>query len=534
MLLPEKVDSGIENDGERSLINKRVLQVSCGAYHCAAVTVRAAPQSQHAGSVLHPSCALDCRHPFRSCSRWGICTRGAWRTTDGLATRTLRCLRIPIPLRAFGARAAHCIPAVRPLVLGLMRRCACSNPRLPCLVRYFQDPALFPSGLRIMQVSCGFDHTLCLDSRGDVYSWGAGRYGQLGHGDLRPRGQPEPVKALRGRSVRLVRDGAQWRACIARRGRSCCVYPAAAGCRVQALAVLHQFGRGVRVGPRRQRAAGHGGVEGEAAPAALARRGATHTACGGLWCGWQGHLTPVPVVELEGERVVQVAAGESHSGAPPRRLAAAPRALREPLTSPRRVPPPPPPAALTNQGLLYTWGAGAYGRLGHGDEEDAALPRVVDSLRAVPLRAVACGGFHTLVIALSGRLYAFGGGQHGKLGHGDAGNRGVPMVVENILGGKFVTQVCAAVGQAPLPPLRSSHAPPRAACGVRGRWRPAPSTPRPRWWRARCTRGGSAGLGGWAQATRACGWCLSCWRRCSRRASCRVSAARLSPQQGAR
>jgi len=49
---------------------------------------------------------------------------------------------------------------------------------------------------------------------------------------------------------------------------------------------------------------------------------------------------------------------------------------------------------------LYTWGAGTRGMLGHKDEFDERLPRVVESLLGRDIVMVACGVAHT--IALSG------------------------------------------------------------------------------------------------------------------------------------
>ena len=34
-------------------------------------------------------------------------------------------------------------------------------------------------------------------------------------------------------------------------------------------------------------------------------------------------------------------------------------------------------ACITSAGELYTWGKGRYGRLGHGDSDDQAKPKLV-------------------------------------------------------------------------------------------------------------------------------------------------------------
>ena len=49
-----------------------------------------------------------------------------------------------------------------------------------------------------LQVSCGENHTSALSLDGRLFTWGRGKYGQLGHGDFKSLYAPEPVKALFG------------------------------------------------------------------------------------------------------------------------------------------------------------------------------------------------------------------------------------------------------------------------------------------------------------------------------------------------
>ena len=37
---------------------------------------------------------------------------------------------------------------------------------------------------KVTQVACGFRHTACVTDDGSLYTWGAGRNGQLGHKDF--------------------------------------------------------------------------------------------------------------------------------------------------------------------------------------------------------------------------------------------------------------------------------------------------------------------------------------------------------------
>jgi len=64
-------------------------------------------------------------------------------------------------------------------------------------------------------------------------------------------------------------------------------------------------------------------------------------------------------------------------------------------------------AAVTSDHLLYTWGQGSYGQLGHTSKEQESTPKVVMDLMGSRILKVACGRMHTLaiVLTLSNQLY---------------------------------------------------------------------------------------------------------------------------------
>ena len=70
---------------------------------------------------------------------------------------------------------------------------------------------------RVRHVSCGWRFTVATTHGGDVYTWGSGTHGQLGHGDTRDRLVPAVVAALSGnhRHSRIAVVAAGARHCVA-------------------------------------------------------------------------------------------------------------------------------------------------------------------------------------------------------------------------------------------------------------------------------------------------------------------------------
>ena len=76
--------------------------------------------------------------------------------------------------------------------------------------------------------------------------------------------------------------------------------------------------------------------------------------------------------------------------------------------------------AVTKNGKLYTFGQGDKGQLGHGTSWlECHTPKQVSSLGNIHAQYVACGESHTAVITKHGNLYTCGDGRHGKLGMGE-------------------------------------------------------------------------------------------------------------------
>ncbi|XP_078267557.1 putative E3 ubiquitin-protein ligase HERC4 [Rhinoraja longicauda] len=87
-------------------------------------------------------------------------------------------------------------------------------------------------------------------------------------------------------------------------------------------------------------------------------------------------------------------------------------------------------AALNKDGLVYTFGAGRCGQLGHNSDKDECKPRLLEGLSGIKVSQIACGSYHTMVFSsASGQLYSFGRGENGQLGTGQTIAHFVPCLV---------------------------------------------------------------------------------------------------------
>eukprot|EP01063_Lacrimia_lanifica_P025271 TRINITY_DN33045_c0_g1_i1.p1 TRINITY_DN33045_c0_g1~~TRINITY_DN33045_c0_g1_i1.p1 ORF type:complete len:454 (+),score=170.06 TRINITY_DN33045_c0_g1_i1:67-1428(+) len=84
--------------------------------------------------------------------------------------------------------------------------------------------------------------------------------------------------------------------------------------------------------------------------------------------------------------------------------------------------------ALTNEGL-YAFGYNEDGALGVGQFGPVPKPAHIPNFAAEDIRAVALGGYHSLVLQQNGELYAFGANKAGQLGLGGEDNHKHPAKV---------------------------------------------------------------------------------------------------------
>ncbi|KAL8140042.1 hypothetical protein V2J09_006063 [Rumex salicifolius] len=100
-------------------------------------------------------------------------------------------------------------------------------------------------------------------------------------------------------------------------------------------------------------------------------------------------------------------------------------------------------ALVSRQGEVFTWGEEFGGRLGHGIEKDSTRPRPVEFLAVKSVEFVACGEYHTCAITACGDLYTWGDGVHraGILGHDSETSHLIPKRVHGPLEGIRVVSI---------------------------------------------------------------------------------------------
>ncbi|DAZ94414.1 TPA: hypothetical protein N0F65_003443 [Lagenidium giganteum] len=281
-----------------------------------------------------------------------------------------------------------------------------SDQHRPVLIEALQER-------RIVQIACGSGHTVVLTDDGEVYTWGRGDDGRLGHGDNGWKFVPRMVEELRGKNIRQVTCGSYHTAAVTVSGE------------------LYTWGGGM------YGKLGHGNESGHTVPClveTLKGLQVRQVACGSrhtvvllenmdvyTWGdkenGVSGHgdtdghqYLPCRVEELRGNNIKQISACGFHT------------------------------ACLSENGEVYTFGEGKFGRLGHNSERNQLVARHVEALAGKRVKQIACGGFHTAAVTETGEVYTWGGGEHGQLGHGDKVNKTVPTMIEALMD-KLVIQV---------------------------------------------------------------------------------------------
>ncbi|KAK1435537.1 hypothetical protein QVD17_01303 [Tagetes erecta] len=238
-------------------------------------------------------------------------------------------------------------------------------------------------GLKVTSVACGPWHTALITSTGQLFTFGDGTFGVLGHGDRENVICPREVESLSGLRTVAVACGVWHTAAVV----EVIVTRSSSGISTGKLFTWgdgdnNRLGHGDRE-PRlkptcvsslidynfQKVACGHSLTVALTTARHVFTMGSTVSGqLGNPQC--DGKLPCLVEDKLAGEPVEEIACGAYHV------------------------------AVLTSRNQVYTWGKGANGRLGHGDTEDRKTPTLVESLKDRHVKFVACGSNYTAAICV--------------------------------------------------------------------------------------------------------------------------------------
>lgn len=265
----------------------------------------------------------------------------------------------------------------------------------------------------IKQVACGRGHTVALTDTGKVYSWGWGKFGQTGHGHRSTLKTPKQIDHALVKDITTLACGNKHTMLVNKAGQVISF-----GCNEHGQTghpqTSNHTGRGQSndciIHPTLVEA-----LQNEGVVAVSVACGAIHTCIvtqdGDVYlCGFGEHMHPsesqhfnyTPTKLTLPEPVLQVACGQAHN------------------------------VALTQSGNVYSWGAGDYGQIGHGIRGNTAIPKLV--LDKGDISQVAAGRYHSFALSNAGILWSWGCGENGQLGGNSDENVYLPKVVTAILG----------------------------------------------------------------------------------------------------
>jgi alpha-tubulin suppressor-like RCC1 family protein len=265
------------------------------------------------------------------------------------------------------------------------------NRKSPCVVLDFEE-----SDARVVDVHAGPMCTACIDIHGEVYVWGCGMHGKLGNGGTAGSLKPQVLAELRaevkdehskvfGRNACHVTIGKYHGVCVMDGGEVLTWGTENRGCLAGAenLVTLAATRPAITNGPAtsdRDSSSDEDDFQSSLRPVEEQQR----------------ILPPqlVPSLHASGVLVVKAFAAPFHT------------------------------VAVTKEGELYSWGKGRYGVLGHGDQADRSVPeKIACEGMDSPVLDVSVGDGFTVALTDDGRLWSWGRGQFGCLGHGKSSKK---------------------------------------------------------------------------------------------------------------
>eukprot|EP00466_Bigelowiella_natans_P003691 jgi/Bigna1/45370/e_gw1.120.42.1 len=266
---------------------------------------------------------------------------------------------------------------------------------------------------RAIQVAVGSQHSIVLTSDGNVFTWGSGKNGRLGHGSVTNKSEPTRIEMFvggTGHQVVQVAAGEAHSMVLDEKGQ---VYTWGAGSSGR----LGLGGMGDHTSPQRVQALKHVYVTHISAGEdhSLAVTKLVDGVSLFMWgAGKYGKLgigpitfqpIPEPVYKLVDEKLQVVEAvdsGDKHA------------------------------IALCQGNVVTAWGENFRGQLGVGSVSIASTPMKIQLNHSIV--DIACGAFHSLAVTSDGNLFSWGCNEFGQLGVNDKVNRLYPTLIQTLQG----------------------------------------------------------------------------------------------------
>ncbi|PON38742.1 Regulator of chromosome condensation 1/beta-lactamase-inhibitor protein II [Parasponia andersonii] len=105
---------------------------------------------------------------------------------------------------------------------------------------------------------------------------------------------------------------------------------------------------------------------------------------------------------------------------------------------------------LTEDGKVWNWGANSNYELGRGNNVGGWKPNPVSGLQDVRIIQIASGGYHSLALTDDGKVFSWGHGGHGQLGHSSISNQKIPAVIEALANEHAVYIACGGSSSAAI------------------------------------------------------------------------------------
>ncbi|XP_057862220.2 PH, RCC1 and FYVE domains-containing protein 1 isoform X2 [Cryptomeria japonica] len=241
--------------------------------------------------------------------------------------------------------------------------------------------------VKVNFISCGAWHAALITTGGQLFTFGDGTFGVLGHGDCKSVIYPREVEALKGLQTVRVACGV-WHTAAVVDCRQ--VHSSPSNC---FWGSLFTWGNGDKG------RLGHGDKEQKLVPvcvSTLREHNIQEVAC--------GHSLTVALasgkVFTMGSNAFGQLGNPNSNGMLPSLVEGklAELTVEEVACGAYHV------AVLTSRKEVYTWGKGANGRLGHGNVDDCQTPMLVGDLKEKEVKKIACGSNFTAAICLHKRV----------------------------------------------------------------------------------------------------------------------------------